>query len=163
MKNQFLKELVRKSIHICGALTPLLCLYSKKLVIVLLLIALVIYSVSELFRLNGHPVPVISRITLFAARERDNAKFVLGPVTLCVGILLALIIFPLNIATLAIFALCFGDGVASLVGRFWGRHKVPHSGGKTLEGSFACFLGVFISCWIYSSSVVKSLDRKSVV
>jgi dolichol kinase len=57
----------------------------------------------------------------------------------------SLLIYPHPAATVAIYALAFGDGFSGLVGRIWGRHPIPVLGGKTFIGSFACFFAVFVS------------------
>jgi dolichol kinase len=59
-------------------------------------------------------------------------------------------IFPLPAASIAIYALAFGDGTASLAGKFLGRIRPKFLLGKSLEGSIACFLGTFISAWLYT-------------
>ena len=92
-KNSILKEVFRKSIHLCSAFIPLFLTFAKYPVIILLLCALVLYTISEILRLNGISIPVISKVTEVAARKRDENKFVLGPVTLVVGIVIASLLF----------------------------------------------------------------------
>jgi len=57
------------------------------------------------------------------------------------GCLIASIVFPRQIAVLAILFLALGDPIASLVGLRAGRRRWPEDFGlqKTLEGSLACF------------------------
>ena len=140
-----LKEFFRKSIHICAAFIPLLAKLDTFVVCVLLMLAIAAYSVCEILRLRGVRVPIVSAVTAYAARERDSGRFVLGPVTLATGILLALLLFPLRYATAGILALAFGDGTASIAGKLFGRHALPGAIGKTLEGSLACFSFVFVA------------------
>lgn len=109
---------------------------------------LVFYIVAETLRIRGIYVPVISRVTAIAARKRDQGKFVLGPVTLSIGILLALFLFQPQASCLGIMALAFGDGIASLAGKLFGRREIPWTGGKTFEGSVACFIAVFLSSFL---------------
>ena len=82
-----------------------------------------------------------------ASRPRDFGRFVMGPVTLGLGALAALLFYPSNAAEIAIYALAFGDGVASLVGRFFGKLRPAFLLGKSIEGSLACFTVVFISAY----------------
>jgi dolichol kinase len=100
-----------------------------------------VYSVSEYLRLNGHAVAIITPLTVIASRGRAKEGFVLGPVTLAVGAMLALLFYPAVAAALAVYALAFGDGIASLAGRAVGRIRIL--AGKTLEGSLACFVLVW--------------------
>lgn len=155
--NSLLKELFRKSIHICSSLVPLLLKYAYWPIIILLFLALIIYSISEILRLKGHSIPLISKITEIAARKRDENKFVLGPVTLVIGILAAALCLPLEFATVGIFALAFGDGLASLVGKMIGKITIPGAHGKTVAGSFACFLAVYIATFCYTGWCSASL------
>ena len=49
----------------------------------------------------------------------------------------------------AVMAMTWGDGLASLIGKIWGKRKYTffkHT--RTLEGSAAMFLGSFISIWL---------------
>ena len=48
-----------------------------------------------------------------------------------------------------ISAMCFGDGLAPLVGSLYGRHffNVPFGSVKTIEGSVFVFLGTVVACY----------------
>ena len=76
--------------------------------------------------------------------------------TLVLGIVLAALLLPLSCAKIGIFALAFGDGLASLGGKLFGRIKIPHTGGKTLEGSLTCFAAVFVSTYIITRLSIVS-------
>lgn len=140
-----LKEIFRKAIHICAAFVPVAARFHFNAVCAALGSAIVVYSICEILRLKGVSVPVVSRMTAYASRNRDDGHFVLGPVTLAFGCLFTLLLFPLGYASVGIFALAFGDGTASLAGKIFGKRKIPATNGKTLEGSLACFLMVFIT------------------
>lgn len=151
------KEVFRKSIHLCSALVPTLLGIAYKPVLVLLLLALIFYSSTEFVRLKGITVPLISKITSIAARKRDENKFVLGPVTLVTGIIIAALLWDSLPARIGIYALAFGDGLASLVGKLIGRIHIPFTKGKTAAGSLACFYAVFISSFIVGQNAFVSL------
>lgn len=144
-------ELVRKSIHFLIALTPSLASMSRAWTLAILGAGALVYAYAETLRLAGIEVPVISSITNQAARERDRGRFVLGPVTLALGAMLALLLYPDPAASIAIYALAFGDGFASLVGKLFGRIRPRLLMGKSLEGSAACFLAVFFFAYRVSS------------
>ena len=152
-----LKELFRKSIHLCSSIVPFLFASFYWYTVYGLLIIVSLYYLCELARLEGHPVPVVSLITETASRQRDEYKFVLGPVTLVLGIVFAALVLPLDCARIGIFALAFGDGLASLAGKIFGRIKIPFTGGKTLEGSLTCFTAVFISTFVVTRHPLISL------
>ena len=156
-KNSILKELFRKTIHLCSAFVPLFLKYFYYQTIILLLFALVFYTVSEVLRLKGKNIPLISKITEVAARKRDENKFVLGPVTLVIGIILASLFWEHDKAAMGIFALAFGDGFASLFGKLFGRVHIPFTQGKTACGSLTCFFAVYVSSFAVCRSCLVSL------
>jgi dolichol kinase len=145
-------EIIRKSIHFLIALSPSMAALSRPLTVLLLMLGTLAYTCMEALRLSGVKVPVISSLTCLASRSRDMGHFVMGPVTLGLGALLALLLYPSPAASIAIYALAFGDGFASLVGKFFGRLRPAFLCGKSIEGSFACFAAVFIAAWRVSGS-----------
>lgn len=154
-------ELFRKAIHLLIALVPFLAAISTVGTMAILAVGTVFYTTAEFMRSRGRELYLISRITVLASRDRDRGRFVLGPVTLGIGAMLALLLYPEPAATIAIFALAFGDSISSLVGKFYGYVRIPFTGGKTFAGSFACFLAVlFIAYRItgnFSLSVLISV------
>ena len=155
--NSLIKELFRKSIHICSSFVPLFLKFAYWPVIVLLVLALIVYSISEFLRSKNINLPVISKVTEIAARKRDENRFVLGPVTLVCGILLAALLLPLDCARVGIFALAFGDGFASLMGKLIGKITLPGAHGKTAAGSLTCFFAVFVSTYCCCQNCLLSL------
>lgn len=155
--NDIAKELFRKSIHLCSAFIPLLLRYCYWVVIASLTVIVILYSLSELARLHNKTVPLISAITAAAARKRDENKFVLGPVTLVLGILLCALVWKAIPASIGIYALAFGDGLASLTGKLFGKIHIPFTEGKTVAGSLTCFTAIFISSFCVSKNALTSL------
>ena len=153
MKNEF----VRKGIHFLIALTPALAAISRMGTVVLLTAGVLFYIYSEFLRLMGVDIPVVSKITKAASRARDKDRFVLGPITLGIGALVAILVFPPECATIAIYALAFGDGFASLIGRVFGAVRPAFLFGKSLEGSIACLSAAFFSTWFVSRNIFASL------
>ena len=151
------KEIFRKSIHLSSAFVPLFAKFFYNETIIVLSAVTVFYIVFELLRLKGKNIILISRITKFAARKRDKGKFVLGPVTLSLGILIVLLMFPYTPAVLGILALSFGDGLASLIGKCFGKHPLPFIGSKTVAGSLSCFCAVYISSFCITHNMITSL------
>jgi phytol kinase len=140
---RFQGEIVRKSLHFLIALVPVLASVNLSATLGLLAAGTLFYAFAESSRLSGIPIPLVSSLTLIASREKDRKGFVLGPVTLGLGAMLALILYPLPAASLAIYALAFGDGIASLAGTMLRGPRIPLFVGKTLPGSLACFAAVF--------------------
>ncbi|MBQ9537837.1 MAG: phosphatidate cytidylyltransferase, partial [Treponema sp.] len=141
----------------CGASIPFLLCRFYWPVVAALFLAVIFYSASELARLSGHDIPLVSSITAVAARKRDENRFVFGPVTLAIGILLAALLWNSLPAQIGIYSLAFGDGLASLAGKLFGRMQLPMTQGKTAAGSLTCFLAIFIACFLVSGSCSLAL------
>jgi dolichol kinase len=142
---EFRAEILRKSIHFLIGFSPLLAGLNYPVTVVLLTTGILGYIKMESLRLAGFRVPLVSSLTDMASRSRDRGRFVLGPVTLGLGALLALILYPAPAAAIAIYALAFGDGFASLAGKLLGRIRPAFLRGKSLEGCAACFCAVLIA------------------
>ena len=150
-------EMVRKFIHFLIALSPGMAAINYPLTVLALMAGVLGYTLMEQMRLAGIEVPLVSSLTSMASRPRDVGHFVLGPVTLGIGALLALLLFPSPAACIGIYALAFGDGFAALFGKLFGRTRPAFLFGKSIEGSMACFTAVFISAWLVSQSYTVSL------
>lgn len=154
---ELLVEIFRKTIHLCSALTVIFAELSYNLTVVGIIGISILYCISELLRLHGYQLCIIAAITRYASRARDKGRFVLGPITLAGGVLSALLFFPLHTAKIAIFSLAFGDGLASLIGKRFGKIKLFFFTDKTVAGSLTCFAAVFLSAFAVSKSFGKSL------
>ncbi len=150
-------EFVRKSIHLLIGFVPGLAAINLNLTLALLASGTLIYALSESLRMSGVDVPLVSRVTALAARRRDSGKYVMGPVTLGLGALLSLLFYPNPAASIAIYALAFGDGLSSLIGKLFGSVRLPFTGGKSLEGSLTCLLAVFTASMAMSGRLLPSL------
>ena len=137
------QEACRKLIHCLIVFVPFIAGCSYALAYFLLSAGIIVYSWSEYQRLIGHYVPVLSDIKAKAFRNRDLDHFAKAPVTLALGAMGALALYPLAYATVAIYALAFGDTMACLVGKSMGKTQIPYTG-KTWAGSAACFTTVFL-------------------
>lgn len=146
-------EIIRKSIHFLIALSPSIAAINRPFTVLFLMAGTLGYTLMENLRLSGVRVPVISSLTDMASRPRDMGRFVMGPVTLGLGALLALLLYPSPVAAIAIYALAFGDGFASLVGKFFGKWRPAFLYGKSIEGSLACFAVVLFSAYAVSGSL----------
>ncbi|MCR5613444.1 phosphatidate cytidylyltransferase [Treponema sp.] len=155
--NSLYKEIFRKSIHLCTAFIPLLLHHFYWPIVILLLLAATGFSLSEILRLKGIEIPLVAGITEVAARKRDEGRFVLGPVTLVLGIVASSLLCNETGYTVGILSLAFGDGLASLCGKLFGRVYIPFTEGKTAAGSLSCFFAIFCCSFAVTKSVFKSL------
>jgi dolichol kinase len=154
-------EIIRKMIHFLIALSPGMAVMNRSFTVVVLMAGTLLYTYMETLRFSGVKVPLISALTAMASRTRDRGRFVLGPITLGIGALLALLLYPSPAASIAIYALAFGDGFAGLVGKMFGHTRPSFLRGKSLEGSAACFVTVLFAAhrisWDYRTAVIAAL------
>ncbi len=143
----FQGEMLRKALHLLIAFVPQLASIDLQVTMILLAGGTLFYVFAEQLRLEGTPVLIVSQLTVIASRQRDKGRFVLGPVTLGVGAMLSLLLYPSTAAAIAIYTLAFGDGFASLAGKLLRSPAIPFSRNKTLAGSLACFLAVLLATW----------------
>jgi dolichol kinase len=145
-------ELIRETIHIGSFLVPVVSAYlslSHFFFVFLIFVVTVVYVMSELARVQGFNIPVTSTITWNAAIAPEIYEFVTAPIFFAVGIILALVVFPIPESYAAIAVLTLGDGFASLFGKKLGRHVFPYNRGKMVEGTFFGFLFAFVGAWFF--------------
>jgi dolichol kinase len=150
-------EIIRKLLHFLIALSPSMAALNFKFTVIFLIGGTLSYAIMETLRLAGVRVPLISSLTNMASRSRDLGRFALGPVTLGLGALAALLLYPPPAASIAIYALAFGDGIAGLAGKMLGRTRPSFLCGKSVEGSLACQVVVFLSSFLVSKSIPVAL------
>jgi len=140
------KELTRKVIHITIALVPSLARWNFVFTVIFLSAGILFYVVNETGRISGRTGGFISRMTEMASRPVEQG-FVWGPVTLGLGALAALLYYPSPASSVAIYALAFGDGIASVAGKLLAGRNSVRIGEKTLIGSVFCFFAVLFSAY----------------
>lgn len=138
-------EIKRKTFHILTLLYVLDYWYMP-LDIVLWSMFILILAVlaGEIIRAKNESVNVfILKILGGVHRESETHKISGLPWTLS-GAFFTMFLFENKNFVLASFLyLAFGDAVAALAGKAWGKHKIY--AGKSLEGSLACFIVCFIA------------------
>lgn len=138
-------DLVREDIHASGFFVPVIAgLIGVPIVATLILLVAIVYTVSELSRLDGRQIPLVSAITRHAASQSELYGFAAAPLYFACGILLTLVFFPTRAGGAAIAMFCFGDSAASLFGGLIST-SLPFNKGKTWEGSLAGFFFAFLA------------------
>jgi dolichol kinase/phosphoserine phosphatase len=138
-------DLVREDIHASGFFMPVIAaLIGVPLVASLIIFISIVYTVSELSRLEGRELPLVSAITRHAASQSELYGFAAAPLYFAAGIVTTLLLFPAHAAGAAIAMFCFGDSAASLFGGLIST-SLPFNKGKTWEGSLAGFFFAFLA------------------
>jgi dolichol kinase/phosphoserine phosphatase len=148
-------DVFREMIHGAGFFVPVVAgVISVPVAALLICIVIAFYVASELSRVKGKNMPLISTITRHAASQTELCEFTLAPIYFAVGIVLALLLFPVPASSAAIAIFALGDSTASLVGGALSRKPLPFNKAKTLEGTLAGFLfaflagSVFVAPWV---------------
>ncbi|MBT0160375.1 hypothetical protein G4O51_10375 [Candidatus Bathyarchaeota archaeon A05DMB-2] len=143
-------DFVREAIHASGFFVPIVAsLISTLIAAALICVVIALYVVSELTRLDGKSLPVISTITRSAVSQTEMYDFAAAPLYFAVGILATLLLFPAPASSAAIAIFTLGDSAASLFGGLISKTPLPLNKGKTLEGSLVGFFFAFLAGSIF--------------
>ncbi len=136
------KELWRQLIHASGVFIVVLSYFLHPNLLIILCIAILAF-VEMVFRLDHcYNIPIFSAILRVTKRKHDERGFVY----FFIGIIITLYFFQFNmaIANAAILILLLGDSASTLIGKRFGKIKLPFQSHKTLEGSLTFLIVGFI-------------------
>ena len=146
-------DFVREDIHASGIFMPVIAgLIGVPIVGAIIFTIAFVYTVSEIWRLEGRELPLISAITRHAASQSELNGFAAAPLYFAFGILLTLTVFPHPASYAAIAMFCLGDSTASLFGGLIST-ALPFNKGKTWEGSLAGFFFAFLAGTFFVSPI----------
>lgn len=147
MSNRF-----RSIVHASAIIVPIFAEATSKTIAVTALLGVTgFYALSELLRLRGRRLPLVTAFTLGMSRTQESAHFISEPVYLAIGVILALMLFPKNIAYASIAIVAVGDPVAGYVGEKFGRTRV---GQKSLEGFIMGLIAASFAASFFISPIV---------
>jgi len=139
MENRSL-EFRRQIFHLFLGITILALLILQILTVKVLLVVFLVGLSLSLLSLKCRIPFICWFLDRFERRDSFPGK---GALFFFVGSMLALVLFPRNVALASIAILTFGDSIAPLVGIYFGRFKSRINGRRYLEGFAAGFV---ISC-----------------
>jgi phosphoserine phosphatase len=147
-------DFVREDIHASGFFMPVIAgLIGIPVVASIIIFIAIVYTVSELRRLEGRNLPVISVITRHAASQSELYGFAAAPLYFAAGIVATMLLFPTHVGGAAIAIFCLGDSAASLFGGLIST-SLPFNKGKTWEGSLAGFFFAFLAGTVFVSPLL---------
>ena len=147
---------IRKLFHFIGILIFVPGIYFEpnftKVASGVAVVVLVILEYVRIFTIYPFGNTLNKYLTTFVD-ERDRGYPILTHLYLLFGFSIPIWIFPFNkvqpinqlLPYSGVISLGFGDTFASLIGRFYGKTRIP-GGSKTFIGTFACFLSQMIAC-----------------
>ena len=116
---------------------------------VLLLCGMALYFLSEFWRVNGANIPLAHWFSRHVLRRTERRALASAPLTLALGALVALWLFPRPIGMACILTVAVADSAAAVIGSRWGRTFWPHNPRKTLLGSAAFLVSAFVCTTVY--------------
>jgi dolichol kinase len=137
------RELLRQLIHASGVFIVVLSYLIPVNALIIICLALLVFLVL-IFRWDRYTyIPLFSPILRYCKRSDDE----MGSIYFFMGIIITLLLFQSNlaVANAAILILLFGDSTSTLVGKRWGKVRLPFQEDKTLEGTLAFLLVGFLA------------------
>lgn len=112
-KELFIREAVRKSIHMGGFILPLAYYFflSRELMLLILGLSVLVAGALEMIRLSGNPI-----FPSILLRKHEKKGLVGGYFFALLSSFLAILLFDKTIAVVAILFLNFGDAITGLAG-----------------------------------------------
>jgi len=128
-------EVLRKTVHLLVGICIALAIpyFDKGMVLAAFVLAIFIGCILSDAISKGYRLPLVSRVV--SLLEREEVMPGKGTLYFAIGVFFVLVFFPLGVVIPAILCLAVLDGVATLVGIHYGRHKIW--GSKSLEGTLA--------------------------
>lgn len=153
-KSSLKGELERQLIHLFTGIFFILFIYAAgDQALWFLLFLLVFYlAISYVILKEKLPTSLSTFLCRWGRPGRQNIPLK-GTILLLCGIILSLVFFPEEIVYASIAVVGFGDSVATIVGITAGRHKLPYSEQKTVEGTLAGITAAFLTSVFFVTPV----------
>jgi dolichol kinase len=143
-------ELGRKAVHLTSVAIVLILYWTgRETTLGFLIWVLLLFLAIEYLRVEqGIRLPIFGRF--YRPTEEGTMG---GNVNFMIGAMLAISVFPREVASAAIIMTTFGDMAAALVGRSLGRTWLPGLPERALEGCLAEFVVDIIIGFIFLGSI----------
>ncbi|MBI4015396.1 MAG: hypothetical protein HY362_01620 [Candidatus Aenigmarchaeota archaeon] len=160
MKAELFLELRRQAVHAFGIVVAIGVMFLPQEVYIGGLESVLIFFVLLSVYKAGKFV-FIGRIgklfLLFAKKfERPGELLLRGPIMFFAGATITAIIFPSAVAAAGIAVLALGDSASTIIGKTYGKHKIPWEGNRSWEGSIAFFIFALAACLLFQIPVQKA-------
>ena len=142
----------RKLIHISGVIIPVLATFlGKNQTIALVIFGFAVFLIIEALK------PRISKDLLsMAYRWNELEGLSIEPLSYIISVLSLLFLsffIDEKICFAAIAILAVGDGFAGVIGRRYGRHRLPFNNNKSWEGSISGFIAASLAGFYFAGPI----------
>lgn len=147
-------EVERQLIHLStGVILILLIWAAGDMALTLLLFLLAFHvAISVAIILDKLPLSLSTFLCKWGRASKQTIPLK-GTILLLCGVILSFIFFPEEIVYASIAIVAFGDSVATAAGVLVGRHKLPYSGEKTVEGTVSGIIAAFLAALFFVTPV----------
>ncbi len=147
-------ELKRQIVHGSGILFILaLQVFGRMGAAVLFFLAFIFLLFWGHLRKSNTSIKPLTNIEQFVEHELKGyerpGEYFQGAATFFLGSLLAVLLFPVDVATACIAVLAAGDAFSTLIGKLYGKHKLPINKEKSWEGSITFLIVSFAILWLF--------------
>lgn len=151
-KSSLKSEVERQLIHLSTGIVLIILIWiaGNKALTVLLLLILFYVIMSVIILTNKLPSSLSTFLCRWGRPSKQTVPFK-GTILLLCGITISFVLFPENIVYASIAIVAFGDSIATAVGVLIGRHKLPYSEQKTVEGTISGLIGAFFASSFFVS------------
>jgi len=143
-------EFLRQLFHILTGVFFIFFIYlsgdNAALIFMVLFVVVLFFSIIVKRLEDPQKLPRLFR--KFGRAKKQRIKFQ-GTILLISGVLVTLILFPRDIVYASVAIVTFGDSIATIVGTSIGRHKLPYSDKKSLEGTFSGLIVAFLVAMLF--------------
>lgn len=159
--DSYAKELGRKTIHVLVLILLVVYFFvaarlGRETGLLVLVAFLVLGIVLEYLRLEYRLRPPLLSY-LWDNLRREEEQNVLGAdIFFMLGVIVALAVYDIRVATAVIFMTTFGDLAAALIGKKYGKVRPAIFKGKSIEGALAALLVNFIIGVLFLRTTVDS-------
>lgn len=168
-KPTFFREFFRKSVHFVSLLIVIIYYYfGKELTLDFLTLVLCCFLVIEYLRVEKEiRIPIFWK--LYRSKEKNKLS---GNIQFLIGSIIAISVFPKEVASAAILMTTFGDSAAALIGMSYGKNWIKGLPERAWEGVISEFLVnmvigyLFLSNWMVAltmalaATIVETLTYK---
>ncbi len=146
-------ELIRKAIHLSSAIIPLSYwfLADRQLTLQIVILLSLGFLMADYLRLKSGPIEKIFMKIFGSALRQHEKKNLTGATYVFTGSVVAIFLFPKEMAVPALLILSISDTLAALIGIPFGRHKFLK---KSLEGSTAFFISTAVILTMFFPGVL---------
>lgn len=147
-------EVERQLIHLFTGVALIFLIRTTGDIALPILVLLLVFCavVSVVIMLNMLPLSLSSFLCRWGRPSKQTIPLK-GTILLLCGITLSFALFPEEIACASIAVVALGDSVATAIGVLIGRHKLPYSGKKTVEGTLSGMIAAFLVASIFVTPV----------